>query len=159
MQYAAKSAACLVLASLALSDMRSRHLPTRAVLLVACLYGVDAEGVSLFSLAAHVATAMIAFLAFALLFRFGWMGGGDVKLAAAVFLWTGPAYAWPVFFIVSCCGLFLGIAALAIHSYRHRKTADSPQSTQHVVQHGVPYGVALAVGGIAAIWLPVLNRL
>ncbi|WP_233804522.1 A24 family peptidase [Paraburkholderia sp. HP33-1] len=161
MLYAAKSAACLVLASLAVHDIRSRRLPTRAVLLVACLYGIDAAvaGVNIASLAAHLGAAAIAFALFALLFRCGWMGGGDVKLAAAVFLWAGPAYAWPVFFIVSCAGLVLGLTALIMGLFRRRVTHSSLAFTQLASPRGVPYGVPLALGGIAAVWLPVLNLL
>ncbi|HEX7932788.1 MAG TPA: prepilin peptidase [Paraburkholderia sp.] len=165
MQYATKFATCLVLASLSLSDLRFRRLPTRAVLLVACLYGVDAAvtGISLSSLAAHAAAATLSFVGFALLFKFGWMGGGDVKLAAAVFLWAGTAYAWPVFFVVSCCGLMLGVTMLALDRYRNHRTARSPRGSRHDPrhdgQHAVPYGVALAAGGIAAVWLPLLNPL
>ncbi|EEA03602.1 peptidase A24A prepilin type IV [Burkholderia sp. H160] len=161
MLYAAKSAACLVLASLAVGDIRSRRLPTRAVLLVACLYGVDAAvtGVSIVSLAAHLGAAAIGFALFALLFRCGWMGGGDVKLAAAVFLWAGPAYAWPVFSIVSFCGLVLGLMALIMGLFRRHATHTFRASMQLASPRGVPYGVALALGGIAAVWLPVLNSL
>jgi prepilin peptidase CpaA len=161
MLYAAKSATCLVLASLAVRDIRSRRLPTRAVMLVACLYGIDAAvaGVSIVSLAAHLGAAAIGFALFALLFRCGWMGGGDVKLAAAVFLWAGPAYAWPVFFVVSSGGLVLGLTALIMGLFRRHATHSAPASTQPTSQRGVPYGVPLALGGIAAVWLPVLNSL
>jgi prepilin peptidase CpaA len=161
MQFAAKCAASLVLASLALGDMRSRRLPSRAVLLVACLYGVDAAmaGVSIGSFATHLTAAMIASLGFALLFRFGWMGGGDVKLATAVFLWAGFTYAWPVFAIVSCSGLILGLTVLAIDRYRQPATARAPESAPRAEPRGLPYGVPLAFGGFAAVWLPVLNGL
>ncbi|MGF6266985.1 prepilin peptidase CpaA [Paraburkholderia youngii] len=161
MLYAAKSATCLVLASLAVVDIRSRRLPTRAVLLVACLYVIDAAiaGISVASLVAHLGAATVGFMLFAFLFHCGWMGGGDVKLAAAVFLWAGPAYAWPVFFIISSGGLILGLMVLIARLFRRHATRSSPAYTQLPSSRGVPYGVPLALGGIAAVWLPVLNSL
>jgi prepilin peptidase CpaA len=161
MLYAAKSITCFVLGSLAVHDIRSRRLPTRAVLLVACLYWVDAAvaGASVASLAAHLAAGTTAFALFAVLFHCGWMGGGDVKLAAAVFLWAGPAFAWPVFFIVSTCGLVLALSALVIERCRDNATRAAFSSGQPRSKRGVPYGVPLALGGMAAIWLPVLNSL
>jgi prepilin peptidase CpaA len=161
MLYAVKSAACLVLASLAVSDIRFRRLPTRAVLLVASLYWVDAAlgRASVASFAAHVAAAAAAFALFAVLFRCGWMGGGDVKLAAAVFLWAGPALAWPVFFIVSSCGLVVGLAALGVGLCRGRSSRGQHASAPFAGTRGVPYGVPLALGGVAAVWLPVLTSL
>ncbi|WP_232424707.1 prepilin peptidase [Pandoraea sp. B-6] len=153
--------ACVALTSLAVQDVRSRCLSTRAVLLVVILYWVDAEvaGASVASLAAHLAAATTAFALFAVLFRGGWMGGGDVKLAAAVFLWAGPAFAWPVFFIVSICGLVLALSTLVIERCRDNATRVARSPVQPRSKLGVPYGVPLALGGMAAIWFPVLNSL
>jgi prepilin peptidase CpaA len=85
------------------------------------------------------------------------MAGGDVKLAAAVFLWAGPAFALPVLFIVSLCGLVLGLMALGIALSRRRSRCLHLASLQSVQMDGVPYGVPLAIGGVAAVWLPVLT--
>lgn len=163
MLYAVKSATCLVLASLAVSDLRFRRLPTRAVLVVAGLYWIDAtiRGAGVASFAAHLAAAVAAFALFALLFRCGWMGGGDVKLAAAVFLWAGPAFAWPVYFVISSCGLVLGLTMLLIDRYRGRGSRREVEVNAAAIipTRGVPYGVALALGGVAAVWLPALNPL
>jgi prepilin peptidase CpaA len=159
MAYAVKLATCVVLASLAMFDIYFRRLPNRSVLLVAFLYLVDAAlgrpGAA--SVAAHLGMAAGAFALFALLFRFGWMAGGDVKLAAAVFLWAGPAFALPVLFIVSLCGLVLGLMALGIALSRRRSRCLHLASLQSVQMDGVPYGVPLAIGGVAAVWLPVLT--
>ncbi|MEZ0603895.1 prepilin peptidase [Paraburkholderia sp. IW21] len=161
MLYAVKSATCLVLGALAVHDLRARRLPNRSVLLVACMYGLDAAiaGASVASLGAHLAAAVAAFALFAVLFRCGWLGGGDVKLAAAVFLWAGPTFAWPVFFIVSSCGLVLALTMLTIDLCRSRSTGVRLASVQPVPMRGMPYGVPLALGGMAAVWLPVLNAL
>jgi prepilin peptidase CpaA len=161
MPYAVKSATCVALASLAMFDICFRRLPNRSVLLVAFLYLVDAAlarpGIA--SVAVHLGTAAGAFAVFALLFRFGWMAGGDVKLAAAIFLWAGPAFALPVLFIVSLCGLVLGLTVLGIALFHRRGWHLDRASLQSVRMDGVPYGVPLAIGGVAAVWLPVLTAL
>jgi prepilin peptidase CpaA len=161
MSYAVKSVTCVVLASLAMFDIYFRRLPNHSVLLVALLYLVDAAlgRPSVASIAVHLGTAAGAFALFALMFRFGWMGGGDVKLAAAVFLWAGPAFALPVLFIVSLCGLVLGLTMLGIALSHRRSGRFDRASLQSVPMAGVPYGVPLALGGAAAVWLPVLSAL
>ncbi|MFT0172230.1 prepilin peptidase [Paraburkholderia mimosarum] len=161
MSYVVKAATCVVLASLAVSDIRSRRLPNRSVLLVALSYLVDAalsrSGVP--SVAVHLATAAGAFAVFALLFRFGWMAGGDVKLATAVFLWAGPNFALPVLFIVSLCGLVLGLTVLAIALIQRRRGRGDIAPTASLRKASVPYGVPLAIGGLAAVWVPALTTL
>jgi prepilin peptidase CpaA len=100
--------------------------------------------------------AASAFVSSALLFRFGWIAGGDVKLAAAVFLWAGPSLAAPVFVIVSVCGLVLGLAIIAADPLYRRIRALHWLSCLSRAR-GVPYGVALALGGGAAVWAPLAH--
>jgi prepilin peptidase CpaA len=161
MSYVVKSATCVVLASLAAFDICFRRLPNRSVLLVAFLYLVDAALArrDVASVAVHLSTGAGAFALFALLFRFGWMAGGDVKLAAAIFLWAGPALALPVLFIVSFSGLVLGLSLLGIAMFQSRSWRLDSTSLKPVRTGGVPYGVPLAIGGIAAVWLPTLITL
>src|ERR1700758_4157157 len=88
-------ATSMVLASLALNDLRFRRLPNRAVLLVAGLYLVSAPlaHTSVASFEQHVLLGAAVLVLSALLYHLHWIGGGDVKLAAAIFLWSGPALA------------------------------------------------------------------
>ncbi|MET3218790.1 UNVERIFIED_ORG: prepilin peptidase CpaA [Burkholderia territorii] len=148
MLYLVQSAATLVLMSLVLQDVRTRRLSNRAVLAFAMLYFVAAalarEGLA--QLAAHVATAAAMLLLFAGLRHAGWIGGGDVKLAAAVFLWAGPALAFPVLTIVGASG----VAMLAAVAWQRRRIAPAPA----IDTRGVPYGIALALGGALAVWAP-----
>ncbi|MBR8233527.1 prepilin peptidase [Burkholderia sp. AU42008] len=152
MLYLVQSAATLVLMSLVLQDVRTRRLSNRAVLAFAMLYFVAAalarEGLA--QLAAHVATAAAMLLLFAGLRHAGWIGGGDVKLAAAVFLWAGPALAFPVLTIVGASGVACGVAMLAAVAWQRRRIAPAPA----IDTRGVPYGIALALGGALAVWAP-----
>ncbi|ELW9445718.1 prepilin peptidase [Burkholderia cenocepacia] len=147
-----QSAATLVLMSLVLQDMRTRRLSNRTVLAFAMLYFVAAalarEG--FVQLAAHAATAAAMLLLFAGLHRAGWIGGGDVKLAAAVFLWAGPALAFPVLTLVGASGGACGLAVLASVAWQRRRIAPA----RALETRGVPYGIALALGGMLAVWAP-----
>ena len=150
--------ACALLAMLGVSDLRRRRLPNAIVAAFAALYFAQAwiAGESRIGLEAHVATGAAILVIAALLFRFGWLGGGDAKLFGAVFLWSGPAFAATAFFIISLCGLWLGIAQMVIGRMQH-DSGTARALTWLAPARGVPYGVALAAGGIAAVWLPVLN--
>jgi prepilin peptidase CpaA len=158
MLYTVKLATCLALSSLAVSDLLFRRLPNSAVLVVAGLYCVAAAlvGVGVSTFFSHLGMAASAFVSSALLFRFGWIAGGDVKLAAAVFLWAGPSLAAPVFVIVSVCGLVLGLAIIAADPLYRRIRALHWLSCLSRAR-GVPYGVALALGGGAAVWAPLAH--
>jgi prepilin peptidase CpaA len=62
-------------------------------------------------------------------------------------------------FIVSLCGLVLGLTVLGIALFHRRGWHLDRASLQSVQMDGVPYGVPLAIGGVAAVWLPVLTAL
>ncbi|WP_431822952.1 A24 family peptidase [Burkholderia sp. F1] len=149
MLYLVQWVATAVLALLAVQDLRARRLSNRAVLAFATLYFVAAALVrdGFAPVAGHVATGAAMLLLFGGFRHAGWIGGGDVKLAAAVFLWAGPALAGPVLTIVGAGGLACGVAALATVA-RQRRTAPA----RPVATRGVPYGVPLALGGALSIW-------
>ncbi|MGU7771990.1 A24 family peptidase [Burkholderia sp. MR1-5-21] len=151
MLYLVQSAATVALASLAAQDLRARRLSNRAVLAFAVLYFVAAAlaGDAFAHIAAHVAMAAAMLLLFGCFRHAGWVGGGDVKLAAAVFLWAGPERCFPVLTVVGASGLACAIAVLA--AIRQRRTAPAHPVAASGVR-GVPYGVALAAGGVLSVW-------
>lgn len=137
-------------------DLRDRRLPAHWVGLVAGLYFALAavQRTPLPQIATHVLIAGLACAMTAAMFSFGWMGGGDVKLSGAVFLWAGPHATWAVLCVISLAGLPLALLMLALRRLPHA----SPRQTSPVLQcfeveRGVPYGVALACGGIWAIFV------
>jgi prepilin peptidase CpaA len=152
----AKTGAWLVLVALAGFDLRFRRLPNTAVAAFAALYFVNATmaGFAPASWGAHVAFGAASFVVSAVMFRLGWLGGGDVKLAAAVFLWAGPE-SWPVLVVVSLCGLIVSLAMLAVAvMQRIPMLARASAWLEWIAPaRGVPYGVALASGGIVAVLL------
>jgi prepilin peptidase CpaA len=108
----------------------------------------------------HLGAAALVFAGGALCFALGWLGGGDVKLAAAVALWLGPAT--PQFLLVMA--IAGGAVTLAILVARRlamgvavmRGGMGLPRLL--TVGEGVPYGLAIAGGGLVmATRLPLLG--
>lgn len=87
----------------------------------------------------RIGVALAVFALFAGMFYLGAMGGGDVKLAAALALWFPPAGTVKMLVLMSLAGGLLTGVVLAVHKYR--KKEGRPE---------VPYGVAIAFG---ALWL------
>ncbi len=156
LMYVTYALACAQLSTLALSDLRRRRLPNTSVACFAALYFAHAwfAEAPRSGIEAHVATGVAALALAAIPFHFGRLGGGDVKLFGAVFLWSGPLHAATVFFIVSLCGLMLALAQIALGTWQRDRTAPPPLAWLSPAR-GVPYGVALAAGGIVAVWLPL----
>ena len=89
-----------------------------------------------------------------LLYSFGHMGGGDLKLAAAVGLWVGFSSLPQFVLVVALAG---GAFALALIVLRRLLTGllvaqggDRAVTLPRVLLPGekIPYGVAIATGGI-----------
>jgi prepilin peptidase CpaA len=170
--------ACVALLILAAWDIRYRRLPNGLVVVVGGLYILDAltAGDPAAFMLNHLLTALATFAIGFGLFALGLLGGGDVKLAAALFLWTGTPLAWPVLLLISAIGLpiamFSLFAAWIVKRRRHCADNETIGARHHIgpcgmlrfadwwsAKRGVPYGVALALGGGAGMWLPVMFHL
>jgi prepilin peptidase CpaA len=97
--------------------------------------------------AVQLAVAGGVFVLFALAFYAGMMGGGDVKLAAALALWFSPVSTVRFLVITSIAGGVLTLVVLAIHRLRSRP--GRPE---------IPYGVAIAIGALAILAQRFLNQ-
>lgn len=97
--------------------------------------------------AIQAAVAGGVFLALAATFYMGMMGGGDVKLAAAIALWFQPITTLKFLVVMSLAGGLLTLIVLAIHKKRGKPRLDEDGNP---VRPEVPYGVAIAVG---ALWI------
>ena len=123
-------------------DIRSRTIPNGLNLAIALLAIPFwwATGLSAWPDAAlHVGVAILVFGLFAGLFALGWMGGGDVKLVAAVALWLPWQAVLLLLVLMSLAG-----GALTLVMVARRKLAGGQQEIE------IPYGVAIAFG---ALWL------
>jgi prepilin peptidase CpaA len=145
----------LVIAA-ALSDLFTMTIPNRITLLLvggfamaALVVGYPGEQV-LSSLAGALIVLTAGFIAFA----FGWVGGGDAKLAAAVSLWLGLHHVFEYLLLATVGGGMLTIALLSMRSIPLPAFALGWTwlARLHDPKAGVPYGIALA--GAALVIYP-----
>jgi prepilin peptidase CpaA len=97
--------------------------------------------------AIRIGVAAVVFLLFAIAFYVGAMGGGDVKLAGALALWFPPGDTLKLIVLTSIAGGVLTLFVLGAH--RLRKREGRPE---------VPYGVAIAFGGLWLLAQRFLNH-
>ena len=90
--------------------------------------------------AIRIGIALGLFAMFALLFMLRMMGGGDVKMIAALALWLPFKALLSMLTVMALSGGLITLALLIRH--RWRPNADRPE---------VPYGVAIAIGGLWVI--------
>ena len=133
-------AAMLIVA--ATGDLRTRTIPNwlnGAIALGAIPFWL-VSGLSVWpDMAIQIGVALAVFALFALAFHLGAMGGGDVKMVAALALWLPLGAVIKLLVIMSIAGGVLTVAMLV----RHR-LAKSGKELE------IPYGVAIAFGGF---WL------
>lgn len=161
------------------TDVRARRIPNALVLalLAAGLVrlpfaGAPAAGLATGALAAGGAV-LAGLLALVPLYATRVLGAGDVKLFAALGAWLGTTGLLDAAVWTALAGGVLAtgwIAAQAVASRLRPAAAAAPVAAPaagRVGSHGVgrvggrrpgarlPYGVAIAAGGLAALWLPV----
>lgn len=100
----------------------------------------------------HLSVGLVFFLAGFAMFAFGWLGGGDAKLMAATALW----WTWPdsvvYIFYTAIAGGALALFLLIGRKYVPVRVLTS--SWAHMMfkdEKKMPYGIALAVGGIITL--------
>ena len=140
----------LVLLAAAIIDVRTYTIPNwlnLAVALLALLFWW-AIALPLWPDAAiRLGVAFAVFALLALAFYLGMMGGGDVKLAAALALWFPPLATVKLLVIMSFAGGVLTLIMILVH--RAGRKEGRPK---------IPYGVAIAVGGWAILAERYLNH-
>ena len=139
----------------ALRDLTSYTIPNRLTLGLAALYPVTAlaAGLPLPLIGLNLAVGLAALVAGMAMFALRWIGGGDAKLFAAAALWLG----WPAMLTdVAITGLAGGALAMLLlglrSAYVRPFVPAGPAWIGRLAEPGenVPYGVAIAVGALAA---------
>ena len=84
------------------------------------------------------------------LFARGWIGGGDAKLFAATAIWMGWPNLLEYVLVASVLGGALTIVMLSLHSLPMPNVLTRQYwfNRLHTLENGIPYGLALAAGGI-----------
>jgi prepilin peptidase CpaA len=97
----------------------------------------------------HMMVGSIFFLAGFAMFAFGWLGGGDAKLMAAISLWFGWADAFPFILSTTLFGAALGAVLMFGGQLAPVKIRTSVFGMR-LFQGGkdMPYGLALAAGAL-----------
>ncbi len=133
-------------------DLLTMQIPNRfpAVLAVAFLALALAAGLSPSEIGIHLLTGLGVLIGTFALFAFGFLGGGDAKLASAAALWFGTEQTLP-FLVLT--GLFGGALSLAVLGFRALPLPAflldwPPAERLHEKGAGVPYGVALAAAAL-----------
>lgn len=132
----------------AASDMQRYVIPNRICLSLLALYPGYAVGLAPAEIGVAAVIAVAVFAIGAALFWFGIMGGGDVKLLAAVSLWAGGTY-FPVFVLLtSAAGGLLALwwEPVIRHFFPSIAVAKAANG-----RPAIPYGVAIAVGGLFVV--------
>ena len=143
----------LLMAYAAASDLLTMTISNRvSIVLVAGFVAVAVlSGMPLADLLSlHIACgAAVLVLTFAL-FAFGWIGGGDAKLAASTAVWLGwgSLYEYGLLASILGAGLTLGLLILRKRELPAWIARREWAIRLHTAGNGVPYGIALAAAGL-----------
>jgi prepilin peptidase CpaA len=154
-----------LMAFAACSDLFTMTISNRVSLLLVAGFAVMAALIGLNSadLISHVGAGLTVLAVTFALFAFGWIGGGDAKLAAATALWLGFD---PLMNYLLYASIFGGALTLLIIRFRLYPLPAMLQGQDwvmrlHRMDSGVPYGIALAAGALTVypqtIWMRPLG--
>ncbi len=144
----------LLLLSAGIEDARTREIADRKNIAIALLAPLWwwASGLPPWpDMALRLAVAVGVFLLFAQAFRIGMMGGGDVKMIAAIALWLPLPSLFRMLLIMSIAGGAITLAMLVDHRLRRGAATGEARAIE------VPYGVAIAVAALLILREPIFN--
>ena len=133
-------------------DMLTMTIPNRICIAFAALFliAAPAAGMPLDQMLNHLMTGAAVLGIGIFMFAMGWMGGGDAKLISAAAVWVGAAHFVEFITYVAMAG---GVLAMALLAYRALPLIflRMPEwvSRLHQKGFGMPYGLAIAAGGLA----------
>lgn len=141
-----------LMAYAASSDLLTMTIPNRVAIALTAGYLAFAIflQIPLATIAWHLACgALVLSITFAM-FCFGWMGGGDAKLAAATSVWLGWSLVLEYGLVASVVGGVLTLGILLARQWPLPPTLMRHQWIErlHDARTGIPYGIALAFAGL-----------
>ena len=127
------------------TDLTQQRIFNWVILLLLILYFPLAftAGYELSAVAMAVGTAMIVFMAGFGFFSAGWLGGGDVKLAAASALWLGPETVVSYILWTAILGSMVTLSIMVLRRKRANETGSS-----YDPRASLPYGPGMALAAI-----------
>jgi len=144
-----------------LKDVTSYTIPNwmPLTLIAAFPLAALAAGLPLSVVGTDALVGVVALVAGMAMFAARWIGGGDAKLFAAAALWLGLPAAMSYLFFTCLAGGALAGLLLVMRSERFRPVLSAgPAWFVRLAEPGesVPYGVAIAVGALAAFPMSAL---
>ncbi|HEV2533041.1 A24 family peptidase [Phenylobacterium sp.] len=144
----------LVIAA-ALRDVTSYTIPNwmPLALLAGFVPAALAMGLAPAAIGLHLGVGLVGLVAGMAMFALGWIGGGDAKLFAAATLWLGWPAAAVFAGVTGFAGGALAVTLLALRSGFVRPfVVTGPAWFSRLAEPGenVPYGLAIAIGALAA---------
>jgi len=141
-----------LMAFAAASDLFTMTISNRVSLALAAGFVVlaIASGMGVSEILLHLGAGAAVLVASFVCFSFGWIGGGDAKVAAAAALWFGFGH---LLHYLVYASLFGGALTLLLLQFRQwplpYALAGQPWLLKlHARESGIPYGIALAVGAL-----------
>jgi prepilin peptidase CpaA len=104
----------------------------------------------------HVFMGASVFIICLVFWRFGWLGGGDVKFLGAISFWMGPQLIVPFIFILSLsAALFAAILMWVRRWNPYIQQSGLPAVFKQLIEkaenHACPYGFPIAIAAIAMV--------
>jgi len=153
LHYGLVIALAIALVFAAFTDMRRRQIDNwlNAAIVVGAPLFWWSSGLSLYpEIAIQLGIALAAFIVLTGLFALKMMGGGDVKLLTALALWVEPTMFLKLLIIMALVGGLLTIVMGVAHVMKRQRD-----------RLAVPYGVAIAFGGLWVLgthYLPIAGQ-
>jgi prepilin peptidase CpaA len=143
---------CLVIA--AVSDLLTMTIPNWlcGILSISFLAVAMYLNLPLDVLVANIVWTVVSLFLFLAFFHFGWLGGGDAKLILAVSLWLDGDSLLRFYYLMAIWGGILAVFLLLLRStglpdFLMRRTFIARLAEPAT---GIPYGIAIAIGGMLA---------
>ena len=150
----ARYAVAAVLAGLltwaSVSDIKDRRIPNLCVLAVLALFVVSAIVERGSNVVSALEAGGIAFVVTFALYFFNIIGAGDTKLFAATALFVGLGGL--ILFTLATVFAGGGIAAVSLATRPKRALTMFTLKGKGDFGRGIPYGVAIAIGGVVTVW-------
>jgi prepilin peptidase CpaA len=159
----AACATMILLVVAGISDIRRYRIPNTLVYAVVIAFAIGAIfGMSWTAIGWAVLAGVGMFALNAGLFALGLFGGGDVKLIAAMALWTGPFDLLRFLLVMTVSGGLLGVVWLVRRRLNRPAVARgtavpaegpdagtpaSDEAPAPKIPNRIPYGVAIAIAG------------
>ena len=150
----------LLLLYVATTDVATRMISNEICLAVAVL-GIASQLAIPTQIGQSLIATAVLFIVLFVLYQRGWMGGGDVKLLVALALGLTPTGMLQLLTVTALAGGVLAMLHLMMRNLPYPRLAPAGSSLvrrvyaverwRHLRRAPLPYGVAIACGGIWAV--------